>query len=126
VGALSVLSPLFGQEMLVWLVDAGGLSIVIAFFLVGLTFLLLRRREPEMERPFRVRSGNAVGVAAAVLSLGLAVLFLPGMPSALIWPYEWIIVGLWWTLGVVLLLRLPPVEPGPQAERELVASTHGR
>lgn len=126
VGALSVLSPLFGQEMLVWLVDAGGLSIVVAFFLVALSFLLLRKREPEMERPFRVRSGKAVGVAAAVLSLGLAVLFLPGMPSALIWPYEWIIVGLWWALGVVLLLRLPRVEPGPQAERELVAATHGR
>lgn len=126
VGALSVLSPLFGQEMLVWLVDAGGLSIVVAFFLVALSFLLLRKREPEMERPFRVRSGTAVGIAAAVLSLGLAVLFLPGMPSALIWPYEWIIVGLWWALGLVLLFRLPRVEPGPQAERELVAATHGR
>jgi basic amino acid/polyamine antiporter, APA family len=87
---------------------------------------VLRRREPEMERPFRVSSAKAVGGSAAVLSLGLAVLFLPGMPSALIWPYEWVIVGLWWTLGIVLLLRLPKVEPGPQAERELVAITHSR
>ena len=38
IGALSVLSPLFGRQMLVWLVDAGGISIVIAFFLVAITF----------------------------------------------------------------------------------------
>jgi basic amino acid/polyamine antiporter, APA family len=126
VGGLSILAPLFGRQMLVWLVDAGGLAIVIAFFIVAVTFLVLRRREPEMERPFRVNSGKAVGGSAAVLSLGLAVLFLPGMPSALIWPYEWVIVGLWWALGIVLLLRLPKVEPGPQAERELVAITHSR
>jgi basic amino acid/polyamine antiporter, APA family len=126
VGGLSILAPLFGRQMLVWLVDAGGLAIVITFFIVAVTFLVLRRREPEMERPFRVSSGKAVGGTAAVLSLGLAVLFLPGMPSALIWPYEWVIVGLWWTLGIVLLLRLPKVEPGPQAERELVAITHSR
>jgi basic amino acid/polyamine antiporter, APA family len=126
VGGLSILAPLFGRQMLVWLVDAGGLAIVIAFFIVAVTFLVLRRREPEMERPFRVNSGKAVGGSAAVLSLGLAVLFLPGMPSALIWPYEWVIVGLWWALGIVLLLRLPKVGPGPQAERELVAITHSR
>lgn len=126
IGALSVLAPLFGQQMLVWLVDAGGLSIVIAFFLVALAFLVLRKREPEMERPFRVGSGKAVGISAAVLSLGLAVLFLPGMPSALIWPYEWVLVGLWWVLGGFLLLRLPRVGPGAEAERELVAQTTRR
>jgi APA family basic amino acid/polyamine antiporter len=120
VGALSILAPLFGRQMLVWLVDAGGLSIVVAFFLVALSFLTLRRREPEMARPFRVGSGTAVGVAAALLCLGLAVLFLPGMPSALVWPYEWVIVGVWWLLGVVLLARIPRVQPGPLAEQELV------
>jgi len=75
-----------------------------------------------MERPFRVSSGTAAGVSAAVLSLGLAVLFLPGMPPALIWPYEWVIVGLWWALGIVLLLRLPKVEACPRAEQKLVPS----
>jgi APA family basic amino acid/polyamine antiporter len=126
IGALSVLSPLFGRQMLVWLVDAGGISIVIAFFLVAVTFLALRRREPDMERPFRVSSGAVVGSLAAVLSLGLAVLFLPGMPAALIWPYEWAILGAWWLVGILLLMRLPNIGPGRDAEEELVAATHGR
>lgn len=126
IGALSVLAPLFGQQMLVWLVDAGGVSLVIAFFLVAVTFLVLRRREPDMERPFRVSNGRMVGTLAAVLSLGLAVLFLPGLPAALIWPYEWIILGVWWLAGIVLVVRLPKVGPGRNAEEDLVAATHRR
>jgi APA family basic amino acid/polyamine antiporter len=122
IGALSMLSPLFGRQMLVWLVDAGGFSIVIAFFLVAATFLVLRRREPDMERPFRVSSGNVVGALAAALSLGLAVLFLPGMPAALIWPYEWVILGVWWLVGIVLVVRLPKIGPGRDAEEKLIVA----
>ncbi|MFZ5870222.1 MAG: APC family permease [Actinomycetota bacterium] len=123
IGALSVLAPLFGRQMLVWLVDAGGFAIVVAFFMVSVTFLVLRSREPHMERPFRVRHGRTVGALAAVLSLGLGVLFLPGMPAALIWPYEWVILGLWWLAGMVLVLRIPHVPASPSAEQELVAAT---
>jgi APA family basic amino acid/polyamine antiporter len=126
IGGLSVLAPLFGEQMLVWLVDAGGISIVVAFFLVATTFLVLRRREPDMDRPFRVSGGTGVGVLAAVLSLGLAVLYLPGMPAALIWPYEWIILGAWWLAGIVLVLRLPHIGPGRDAEKQLVTATRGR
>jgi amino acid transporter len=126
VGGLSVLAPLFGRQMLVWLVDAGGINIVIAFFLVSLSFLVLRRREPDMPRPFRVPAGPVVGWAAAGLSLVLAVLYLPGMPAALAWPAEWLIVGLWWLVGLGFVLRLPRVTPGPDAEERLVAATQGR
>ncbi len=123
IGGLSMIAPLFGRQMLVWLVDAGGLSIVVAFFLVAVTFVMLRRREPDMERPFTVSSGPVVGVLAAVLTLGLGILFLPGMPSALVWPAEWVILGLWWLVGVVLVLRLPRIGPGRGAEEELLAAT---
>jgi basic amino acid/polyamine antiporter, APA family len=123
VGGLSMIAPLFGRQMLVWLVDAGGINIVIAFFLVSLSFLVLRRREPDMPRPFRVAAGPVVGWAATGLSLGLAVLYLPGMPAALIWPAEWIIVGLWWLVGLWFVLRLPRIPAGPDAEERLVAAT---
>ncbi|TQM02106.1 APC family permease [Pseudonocardia kunmingensis] len=123
IGGLSVLAPLFGRQMLVWLVDAGGINIVVAFFLVALSFLALRRREPGMPRPFRTPAGTVVGWAAAALSLGLAVLYLPGMPAALIWPSEWLIVGIWWLVGLWFILRLPKVGPGPDAEERLLEIT---
>ncbi|ANH37907.1 putative amino acid permease YhdG [Nocardioides dokdonensis FR1436] len=126
VGGLSIVAPLFGRQMLVWLVDAGGFVIVIAFFFVTVTFVLLRSREPEMERPFRVSGGSGVGVAAAVLTFGLGILFMPGMPAALVWPYEWLILIVWWGAGAVLMLRLPRVGPGPDAERQLVEAVRTR
>ncbi len=107
VGALSVLAPLFGRKSLVWLVDAGGVAIVLAYFAVAAAFLVLRHREPDMPRPFRLRHGKTVGVLAVVLSLGLASLFLPGMPSGLVWPYEWVILGFWVLLGAVFFVRMP-------------------
>lgn len=122
IGGLSVIAPLFGRGTLIWLVDAGGFSIVVAYAMVALAFLVLRRREPGMERPFRVRYGALVGVLAVVLSLGLLLLFLPGMPSGLI-PPEWVILGLWTLLGLAFFVKLPRVAAGPDAEEHLLVAT---
>jgi amino acid transporter len=104
IGALSLVAPFFGRPALVWLVDAGGLGIVVAYALVALSFLALRRNEPELERPFRVPAGRAVGIVALVLSVALALLYLPGSPAALRWPEEWIIVLAWTVAGAVLFV----------------------
>jgi len=103
IGVLSVMAPLFGRPALVWLVDAGGLGIVIAYAFVAWSFLVLRKREPEMPRPYVVRHGRLIGTAALVLSLGIAALYFPGSPAALVWPYEWLIVIAWVVLGAVML-----------------------
>lgn len=126
VGVLSAAAPFFGQPMLEWLVNAGAVNIVVAYLVVVLSFLVLRRREPGMERPFRAPAGPFVGGAALVLSLGLGVLYLPGMPAALAWPAEWAVVGLWWLLGAVLMWRLPRTSPGADAEDRLVAAVTER
>ncbi|MBU2359175.1 MAG: APC family permease [Alphaproteobacteria bacterium] len=101
IGALSALAPFLGRSALVWLVDAGGFGIVIAYGLVALSFLILRRKEPDMPRPYLVPYGRVVGWAAVILSAALGVLYLPGMPSALIWKAEWLIVGGWTIAGVI-------------------------
>jgi amino acid transporter len=103
IGLLSTLAPLCGRRMLVWLVDAGGLAIVVSYFLVSLSFVVLRFREPEMVRPYRIRSGKLVGAIAILLSFGMAVLYLPGAPAALLWPYEWLILLGWSLLGMMFL-----------------------
>lgn len=120
IGVLSVLAPLFGQQMLGWLVGAGGFSLIISYAMVAISFLMLRRREPEMERPFRTPGGSATGVVAVVLAVGLGVLFLPGMPAALVWPYEWLILLGWAVAGVFFILRVPHVGPGPGSHDQMV------
>ena len=99
IGALAVLAPFFGRQTLVWLVDAGGLGIVIAYAMVAVSFLILRSREPELERPYKVPAGPLVGWLALVLSVLLGLLYLPGSPAALAWPEEWAIVIVWVLLG---------------------------
>ncbi|MEE4300459.1 MAG: APC family permease [Pseudomonadales bacterium] len=103
IGGLSVVAPFFGRPALVWLVDAGGLGIVVAYATVAWAFLVLRRREPGLVRPYRVPAGPMVGRLALVLSIGLALLYLPGSPAALVWPEEWGIVLGWAVLGGILL-----------------------
>jgi amino acid transporter len=101
-GALSLISPLFGRPALVWLVNAGGLGIVVAYTFVAWSFLALRKNEPELERPYRAPYGTLTGYAALLLSIGLIFLYLPGSPSALVWPQEWGIILFWVILGGVL------------------------
>ncbi|MDH3439396.1 MAG: APC family permease [Gammaproteobacteria bacterium] len=107
IGGLSFIAPLFGRPALVWLVDAGGLGIVVAYAFVAWSFLKLRANEPGMERPYRVANGRLVGWVALVLSIGIAFLYLPFSPAALVWPHEWLIVIGWILLGVLMLRAAP-------------------
>ncbi|WP_019481411.1 MULTISPECIES: APC family permease [unclassified Arthrobacter] len=125
IGGLSFLAPFFGEAMLVWLVDSGAPSIVIAYLLVAIVFIILRRKEPAMDRPLRIggagNGGVIIGFSAVVLCVGLLSLYLPGMPAALT-PPPWILFGLWWVLGLFFLFRIPTgVKPGADAEEDLLA-----
>jgi len=105
IGALSALAPLCGRTVLVWMINAGSFGTVLAYLFVPIAFLVLRRREPELPRPFRVRRPLWVGGSAVLLALTLLSLYLPGSPSALAWPYEWGMILLWAGLGALLLWR---------------------
>jgi len=104
VGVLSMLAPLLGRQALVWLVDAGSFGVVIAYAFVALSFMVLRYREPDMPRPYQVKYWKVTGIAAFVLSCAIMMLFMPFSPAALIWPYEWAIVGGWWLVGLVMMV----------------------
>lgn len=102
IGLFSTVAPLLGRPALVWLVDAGGLGLVVAWLMVAISFVILRKKAPDMKRPFFLKGGTLIGWLAIIMSVGIGVLYMPGMPSALIWPYEWVIIGLWAVLGLVL------------------------
>lgn len=101
VGVISSLAPFLGRKMLVWLSDAGGLTIVVAYLIVSISFLVLRKKEPEMKRPYKVKHGKLIGAIAVIMCVILTIMYLPGSPAALIWPYEWGIVIAWVVLGSV-------------------------
>ena len=103
IGIASAIAPFFGRKMLVWIVDAGSLGVCVAYLMVSLSFLILRKKEPEMNRPYRVKHGKLVGVLAVIMSGFFTVLYIVPLPfasTALVWQ-EWIVAGLWIALGVV-------------------------
>lgn len=105
IGAACCLAPLFGRTVLVWMINAGSFATVVAYLFVPIAFLALRRREPDMPRPFRVSHPRLVGGGAVVLAVALLTAYLPGSPSALVWPYEWGMILVWAVLGVGLYVR---------------------
>ena len=114
-GVMASISPLFGRTILVWLVDAGSFAVVIAYVFVPIAFLVLRRTQPEMPRPFRVRYPRFVGGTAIVLGVVLLSFYLPFSPSSLVWPYEWAMVLGWALIGLVFwtLRRSKTTESAP-------------
>lgn len=130
IGGLSLIAPFFGENMLGWLVDSGAPSIIIAYFMVSVVFLRLRRREPDMDRPLRIggtgRGGEVIGWVSTILTGALFLVYLPGMPSALDWQ-PWLIFGIWWLIGLPFFFRVPRgVQPGLDAERQVVAAVNAR
>jgi amino acid transporter len=103
IGAVTCLAPLLGYKALTWLVNAGSFGAVIAYALVAVSYLRLRRNEPALPRPFRLRHGQALGSLGMLCCLGLGLLYLPGSPSALT-ATEWSIVLGWTACGGLLYL----------------------
>ena len=101
IGLLSLAAPFFGRTMLVWISDAASFACCLAYCMVALSFLILRRKAPDLKRPYKVKHYKFVGVLAAALSGLMVVLYLiPGSGSSLT-AQEWIIVGGWTLLGVL-------------------------
>ncbi len=103
VGIITIFTPLLGKNSLSWFVDASAFGTVIAYFMVALSFVVLRFRFPEDERPFKVKGGKVVGFITVAITLFFIVLYLPIGSSSLL-PVEWVIVGAWVVAGLIIYL----------------------
>lgn len=104
IGIITTLSPLLGRSALGWFVNAAAFGTVTAYFMVALSFLILLKKEPELERPFKVKGGAVIGVLAVVVALFMASLYLPiYSPNPLV-EVEWGLVGGWLILGLILFI----------------------
>jgi amino acid transporter len=93
-GLVTFLSACLGRGAIIAFVDVGSFCIAMAFLGVALSLIQLRKKFPDMERPYRMPGGNALAyVATAGSLLILAVMLIPTSPSVLVWPLEWLILG---------------------------------
>ena len=70
--------------------------------MVSMSFRILRYKEPEMNRPYKVKCGKVVGVLSIIFSGFLTLLYIVPVSfgAALVWQ-EWVVVGKWCLLGVL-------------------------
>lgn len=104
VGVITVLAPLLGKSALVWFVDAAAFGTVVAYLMVSLSYCALRRKEPDLERPFKARGGMITGVLAFGVSLFFCSLYIPLYSPAPLTGIEWALVGGWIILGIILFI----------------------
>lgn len=101
IGALSLAAPFLGKTMLVWISDAASFACCLAYCMVSVSFIVLRKKEPDLPRPYKVRHYRFVGITASALSgLMVALYLIPGSGCTMT-VQEWIIVGGWTLLGAV-------------------------
>lgn len=104
VGSLSVISPFFGRSMLVWISDTASFACCLAYCMVALSFIVLRKKEPAMKRPYEIRHYKLVGILAVVMSGIMVVMYLlPGSGYTLLMQ-EWLIAGGWALLGICFFI----------------------
>ena len=103
IGGISCLAPLLGMNALQWFVNASSFATVLAYFFVSFSFLVLRKKEPELVRPFKVPGGNLVGYAAVIVSLLFIFLFAPWLNAGIQMREEWLLIGIWGIMGVLLM-----------------------
>lgn len=104
VGGLSVIAPFFGRVMLTWIVNASNFACCLAYCMVSVSFLVIRKKEPDMQRPYKIKHHNICGIFAIIMSGCMGAMYIiPGTVCTLIWQ-EWIIVGGWIILGVMFCI----------------------
>jgi APA family basic amino acid/polyamine antiporter len=117
-GIVTFLASLMGSGAMMAFVNVGSLCIVIAFFGVSASFLKLRRKFPNLHRPYKTPGGKLLGYIGLVGSmLILTIMVIPNSPVALVWPFEWVIfisltlLGLLsWTLSAKSRDKVPKKE----------------
>ena len=101
IGILTMLAPFAGRKMLVWISDAGNFGCCFAYCMVALSFMILRKKEPDMPRPYKVPCYKFFGTMAVIMSGFMVAMYcVPGSGGNLILQ-EWLMVLGWSALGVV-------------------------
>lgn len=104
IGVLSFVAPFFGRTMLVWISDAASFACCLAYLMVALSFLILRKKEPDMHRPYKIKHYKFVGVTACVLSAFMVLMYILPGSGATLTGQETIIVGGWALTGLIFYL----------------------
>lgn len=87
----SSLILVFGSNQMIYvtIVDVFSFGLVIAWLLVSISFVKLRKIKPDIDRPYKVRSHRIIGYASIVFCIFFMMLYMPFGPAGLT-KVEWV------------------------------------
>lgn len=104
VGGICILSPLLGMNALVWFVDTSALCALFSYIFVVVSFILLKKNEPELARPLNIRGGVKFGVLILIVTCMYFILYMRnGLKVSLLSP-EFVITIIWLFIGVLMVI----------------------
>lgn len=90
--------------MVVWIVDAANFACCTVYCMVSISFIILRKKEPNMERPYKIKNYKITGLIACIMSGLMALMYIiPGTSYTLVWQ-EWVVVGGWAVIGMIFAI----------------------
>lgn len=107
VGVLAAIGTLLGRQGIGPIVAVGAICMSFGYLVTSAAVLKFRRTEPARDRPYRIRFGMPVAVAAVLGSAGLIVAALrdPWVAAGGRVPLEWLLLGGWAAAGLLLAKR---------------------
>lgn len=102
VGAVCILAPLLGRNALTWFVDTSSMCALFSYIFVVLSFVILKKKEPELARPLKIRGGIPFGIMILVVTVLYFMLYISENLSVDTISPEFVITILWMTGGLIL------------------------
>lgn len=121
IGAVCVTAPLLGMNALVWFMDTSTFCALISYILVIISFIMLKKNEPELPRPFNIKGGAKTGIfILAIIAVYLGLYINENVNLSGVSP-EFVITAAWMLLGFVMVKMLNKRrKPVSREERELL------
>ena len=121
VGAVCMAAPLLGMNALVWFMDTSTLCALMSYILVIISFVLLKKNEPELPRPFNIKGGAKTGIFIMLITTVYLGLYIKANVNLSGVSPEFVITAAWMLLGFVMVKMLNKRrKPVSREERELL------
>lgn len=96
VGVLSVYFTVFAPESWInYIYSIYGVTAGLVYFMVAVSFLILRRKQPNWERPFKAKAGNFIGAVSVLFTV--YIIYTCGVAMSL---SSWMVLLLYFALGL--------------------------
>ena len=104
VGGIAVVAPLLGMNALEWFINTSSLCSLFSYIFVVISYIVLKKKEPDLSRPFSVRGGAGMGIVILLAVCFYFLLYLRENFTFTTISPEFIIALLWLAVGAVITL----------------------